>query len=202
MCLPLIPPSRIQTPPRTNTTTHAWKAWSRGRRESGNTAEQWASDLRTISTIFACLAVEGSGEEGNTSNDARLYNDIFQRLQRRVYSYEGTIRQFLVDDKGMVLIACYGIVAHENDAERATRCAMGISNDLLEIGITSSAGVTTVSDVCVERGIMIARPLVLLLVLMMVLQLLPPKSRLTVLPSRRETSSVASLGPRHGANMR
>ena len=79
-------------------------------------------------------------------DDARLYNDIFQRLQRRVYSYEGTIRQFLVDDKGMVLIACYGIVAHENDAERATRCAMGIANDLLAIGIGSSAGVTTVSE--------------------------------------------------------
>ena len=42
-------------------------------------------------------------------------------MQKRVYGYDGTIRQFLVDDKGMVLVACFGIVAHDNDAERATR---------------------------------------------------------------------------------
>ena len=58
------------------------------------------------------------------------------------------MRQFLVDDKGMVLIACYGLVAHENDSERATRCAMDISNDLTKIGITSSAGVTTGEVYC------------------------------------------------------
>lgn len=34
--------------------------WSRGRRESGNSAEQWASQLRTISILFCCLAIEGS----------------------------------------------------------------------------------------------------------------------------------------------
>ena len=94
--------------------------WSRGRRESGNSAESWASDLRTISTIFCCLAVEG-GEQHEQEEDLRLYQTLFRAMQKRVYSYDGTIRQFLVDDKGMVLIACYGLVAHENDAERATR---------------------------------------------------------------------------------
>ena len=104
-------------------------------------------------------------------------------MQRWVYSYEGTIRQFLgglslpclysrpdfsvpltqptliplsddllltriVDDKGMVLIACFGLVAHEDDAERATRCAMEIARDLLMSGVTSSAGVTTGEVFC------------------------------------------------------
>ncbi len=125
--------------------------WSRGRRESGNTAESWVSDLRTISTIFCCLAVESGGMgvgEADAKQDAELYNELFRTMQRRVYSFEGTIRQFLVDDKGMVLIACYGIVAHDNDAERATRCAMGIADDLEKIGISSSAGVTTGEVFC------------------------------------------------------
>ena len=42
----------------------------------------------------------------------------------------------------------YGIIAHENDAERATRCAMGIASDLKERGVTSSAGVTTGEVYC------------------------------------------------------
>ena len=127
--------------------------WSRGRRESGNTAEAWASNFRTISTVFCCLAVEGSAESdrmaGLGGSDLELYDEIFRTMQTRVYSYEGTIRQFLVDDKGMVLIACYGIQAHENDAERATRCAMGIASDLAaKFDISSSAGVTTGDVYC------------------------------------------------------
>ena len=126
--------------------------WSRGRRESGNSAEQWASDLRTISTIFCCLAIEGqgggSGGDVDADKDAELYNELFRKMQKRVYSYEGTIRQFLVDDKGMVLIACFGIVTHENDAERATRCAMDIASDLKKIDVSSSCGVTTGEVFC------------------------------------------------------
>ena len=124
--------------------------WSRGRRESGNSAEQWASDLRTISTIFCCLAIEGGSgaTEEDAHHDAELYDNIFRKMQRRIYSYDGTIRQFLVDDKGMVLIACYGLVAHENDAERATRCSMDIASDMQQIGISSSAGVSTGQVFC------------------------------------------------------
>ena len=81
-------------------------------------------------------------------HETNLFNDIFRKMQRRVYSYEGTVRQFLVDDKGMVLIACFGIVAHENDAERATRCAMDIEHDLIKESITSSCGVTTGEVFC------------------------------------------------------
>ena len=114
--------------------------------------EQWASELRTISTIFCCLAVEAHGEEQGgfdaVERNAALYNDLFCTMQRRVYSYEGTIRQFLVDDKGMVLIACYGILAHDNDPERATRAAMGISEDLERLNISSSSGVTTGKVFC------------------------------------------------------
>ena len=144
--------------------------WSRGRRESGNSAEEWASDLRTISTIFCCLAVEGhkGGTDEGDQRDAELYNDIFKRIQLTVYSYDGTIRQFLVDDKGrlaskgkieakrpqlifdlntassgMVLIANFGIRMHEDDAERATRCSMALRDELNRIQVGSSCGVTT-----------------------------------------------------------
>ena len=58
------------------------------------------------------------------------------------------MRQFLVDDKGMVLIACFGLVAHEDDAERAVRCAMDISMDLERRSIVSSSGVTTGDVYC------------------------------------------------------
>ena len=53
--------------------------WSRGRRESGNSAEQWVSDLRTISTLFTCLAVEGDGgeAEADAEIELELYTGLF-----------------------------------------------------------------------------------------------------------------------------
>ena len=127
------------------------QTWSRGRRESGNSAEQWASDLRIISTIFCCLSIEeddGMDAETDSNRDLMLYDSLFRMMQRRVYSYDGTIRQFLVDDKGMVLIACYGIVSHSDDAERAARCSMNIADDLRKGRIISSCGVTTGEVFC------------------------------------------------------
>jgi hypothetical protein len=43
-----------------------------------------------------------------------------------LYQYDGVVRQFLVDDKGSVLIGVFGTPpnAHENDPARAVLAAM------------------------------------------------------------------------------
>ena len=59
--------------------------WSRGRKTSGMSAKQWASDLRTISTIFTCLAVEGEGgndSESSAERDLELYDSLFKSMQK------------------------------------------------------------------------------------------------------------------------
>ena len=55
--------------------------WSRGRRESGNSAEQWASDLKTISTTFTCLIVEGLGNDGLGQDDLSMYGKCACQIQ-------------------------------------------------------------------------------------------------------------------------
>lgn len=66
-------------------------------------------------------------------------------MQKIIYRYAGTLRQFIVDDKGSVLIAAWGLppLAHENDPERAVLAALGISETLFKLGIMTSIGVTT-----------------------------------------------------------
>ena len=129
------------------------ETWSRGRRESGNTTEQWVSDLRTVSVLFCCLGLEQQIKERvDAEGRCELFQGIFLVLQRAVYKHGGVVRQFLVDDKGCVLIAVFGLVAHENDPERATRCAMSINKHLQRMQIISSIGVTTGKVFCGESG--------------------------------------------------
>ena len=59
--------------------------WSRGRRQSGHSAEQWVSDLRTISIFFTGLAVETNTD---AEGELELYNSIFRTMQKRIYNYE------------------------------------------------------------------------------------------------------------------
>ena len=56
----------------------------------------------------------------------------------------GIIRQLLVDDKGTVLIAVFGVppFSHEDDALRGTRAAMAMQTELYKLGFLSAIGVT------------------------------------------------------------
>eukprot|EP00002_Diphylleia_rotans_P020458 TRINITY_DN3969_c0_g2_i1.p1 TRINITY_DN3969_c0_g2~~TRINITY_DN3969_c0_g2_i1.p1 ORF type:complete len:2015 (-),score=364.82 TRINITY_DN3969_c0_g2_i1:559-6603(-) len=75
-------------------------------------------------------------------------------IQKVLVAYEGTVRQFMIDDKGCVLIAAFGLppFSHENDCERATRAAMKARADLQSSGYQSKIGVTTGRAFCGSVG--------------------------------------------------
>eukprot|EP00004_Rigifila_ramosa_P015825 TRINITY_DN3703_c0_g1_i1.p1 TRINITY_DN3703_c0_g1~~TRINITY_DN3703_c0_g1_i1.p1 ORF type:complete len:1880 (+),score=473.42 TRINITY_DN3703_c0_g1_i1:814-5640(+) len=58
---------------------------------------------------------------------------------------EGTLRQFIVDDKGCVLIAAFGLppLSHEDDPTRALHAALEIKVHLKRLRVTASIGITT-----------------------------------------------------------
>jgi len=75
-------------------------------------------------------------------------------MQEAVYSFEGTIRQFIIDDKGSVLIAAWGLppLSHEDDPARALRASMLIQKNLKALSVGNSIGVTTGKAFCGAVG--------------------------------------------------
>ncbi len=83
---------------------------------------EWLSVLRPMTALF--IGVEGLQYE--QSDAVSRIHDFFRTTQQTLYHYEGTLRQFVVDDKGTVVMALFGAppLAHEDDPKRAALCAL------------------------------------------------------------------------------
>lgn len=82
------------------------------------------AEMRIINVIFVNLDfIYVSGEK-----ELQLLQEAVTAMQKEIYQYDGTVRQFLVDDKGSVMIGVFGTPpnAHEDDASRAVMTAIGI----------------------------------------------------------------------------
>eukprot|EP00002_Diphylleia_rotans_P000566 TRINITY_DN10292_c0_g1_i2.p1 TRINITY_DN10292_c0_g1~~TRINITY_DN10292_c0_g1_i2.p1 ORF type:complete len:1632 (-),score=342.89 TRINITY_DN10292_c0_g1_i2:400-5295(-) len=113
------------------------------------------AELRSCSIVFISMM-----NMSNINQESfKQLQEALVRIQEVVQSSEGTLRQFLVDDKGCVAILIYGMVgsSHEDDPIRAVRSAVSLSNSLSKIGIQSSAGCTTGKVFCGDVGSHIRR---------------------------------------------
>lgn len=79
---------------------------------------------------------------------------IITAVQTALKHYEGVIRQFIIDDKGTVLIAAFGLphYSHEDDPLRAVKSAMEIQQTLKASSIQTSIGITTGTAFCGSIG--------------------------------------------------
>ena len=61
-----------------------------------------------------------------------MVQEVVVRVQERLYKYRGTMRQFLVEDKGSTFIGAFGVppYSHHDDAQRAVQCAMEMKEAL------------------------------------------------------------------------
>eukprot|EP01125_Pyxidicula_operculata_P003722 TRINITY_DN1498_c1_g1_i1.p1 TRINITY_DN1498_c1_g1~~TRINITY_DN1498_c1_g1_i1.p1 ORF type:complete len:1676 (-),score=371.59 TRINITY_DN1498_c1_g1_i1:567-5594(-) len=110
--------------------------------------DNFLAELRRISVIFVNLELQYS-------------NDVLPKLQsgmcamqEAIYQYEGTVRQFIIDDKGSVLIAAFGLppLAHEDDPIRAVKSSILLREKLKQLGIGTSIGITTGRVFCGAVG--------------------------------------------------
>ncbi|GAM22380.1 hypothetical protein SAMD00019534_055550 [Acytostelium subglobosum LB1] len=110
----------------------------------------YLAELRYISVIFVNL----SYGVPDPVKDLDTLQAIVSQTQTIVYKYEGTVRQFIIDDKGCVLIACWGMpgVSHEDDPSRAVEAAMEIVVNLFKLKVISTVGVTTGKCFCGDVG--------------------------------------------------
>jgi class 3 adenylate cyclase/tetratricopeptide (TPR) repeat protein len=110
----------------------------------------WLAELRRITALF--VRVPGI--------DYRAV-DALDRLQAAMTAanaslaeLQGSLRQFVVDDKGTVLVAAFGLppATHEDDVIRGVLAASAIQNDLRRLGFIPSVGVATGRAFCGPVG--------------------------------------------------
>jgi class 3 adenylate cyclase len=107
------------------------------------------AELRQVSVLFArytgvdlAAAANGSCAEAIDSG-----HHLMLHVQRAIYTWEGSINKFMVDDKGLVVLCVFGLppMAHADDAKRAAAAAKMLTDNTEELGpsVTCSVGVTS-----------------------------------------------------------
>jgi class 3 adenylate cyclase len=114
-------------------------------------AETWGSELRQLSVLFVNLGLKEHDFFAAAQYDDAMQtvHTVLQTVQQSVYSYEGSVNKFLMDDKGSTLLAVFGLppLAHENDATRAVLASLSICEKLFELEKLASVGITTGTDI-------------------------------------------------------
>ncbi|PRP89777.1 hypothetical protein PROFUN_00119 [Planoprotostelium fungivorum] len=139
-----------------------------------STTSYWHSELRQVSVVFILLdgivkASENDHDRARWSrtmttdsllgeyvhepitDDSELLGkiqDVFLEIQRTVLDAGGTIRQFILDDKGPVCIAVFGMPAQGDDTHRSVVSSMRIHQWLTRHDVDHSIGITTGRAFC------------------------------------------------------
>ena len=87
-------------------------------------------EMKNVAVMFADVSgFTAMSEEMDPEEVTNIMNECFQRLVAMVDKYDGTVNKFIGD----CVMAIFGApVTHENDEERAVRCALDMLNEIKE----------------------------------------------------------------------
>lgn len=108
------------------------------------------SELREVTTLFLKLDTYSH----LVHKDLRTLQPFFFGMQEILGQCGGFLRQFLVDDKGCVFIAVWGVpkASYPNNCSRAISCAIQASVHASSVGHTCSIGISTGHAYCGTVG--------------------------------------------------
>jgi class 3 adenylate cyclase len=104
------------------------------------------SEIRTVTTLFLKLDSYSTKKFSHLTS----LNPFFSAMVDCLVACGGMLRQFLIDDKGCVLIALWGVptASHSNNCCMAVRCSVMMRTRATELNETVSIGLTTGSVYC------------------------------------------------------
>ena len=110
----------------------------------------YLAELREVTTMF----MSWDSYDEIKHRDLLSLQEHFTTAQEVLASSGGFIRQFLIDDKGCVLIACWGVptASHPDNTRRALCAGAIIGYKLDELGMKTSVGITTGNVFCGSVG--------------------------------------------------
>ncbi|MFN8413483.1 MAG: adenylate/guanylate cyclase domain-containing protein [Anaerolineales bacterium] len=99
----------------------------------------WLAELRRITSLFINIP------EMTRGTDPEIAQKLAQILQSSIYRYEGSVNKIAVDEKGVSLLAAFGLppFSHEDDPLRGVLAAQDIKKSISELGYTSFIGIAT-----------------------------------------------------------
>lgn len=115
----------------------------------------YLAELREVTTMF----MSWDSYDVEKHRDLLSLQVYFLAAQKVLSESGGFIRQFLIDDKGCVLIACWGVptASHPDNTRRALCAGAIIGQKLSELGMETSVGITTGNVFCGSVGSYIRR---------------------------------------------
>jgi class 3 adenylate cyclase/predicted ATPase len=107
----------------------------------GEELQEWLAVLRPMSVLFIGV----TGIDYAQVNAIERLHAFLRATQEIIHRYEGSINKLAVDDKGTIALALFGAPphAHEDDPERALRCALDLQTMAEAQGLQLAIGVTT-----------------------------------------------------------
>src|SRR5207247_723134 len=102
---------------------------------------EWIAELRRVTVLFMHL----EGFDYTADEVVDQLQAAHASLRAAITAHGGNLHQFIVDDKGTVLIAVFGLPtsSHEDDVLRATRAALRLEAEAEQLGLAGSIAVAT-----------------------------------------------------------
>ena len=115
----------------------------------------YLAELREVTTMF----MSWDSYDDVIHQDLLLLQIYFIAAEKVLAESGGFIRQFLIDDKGCVLIACWGVptASHPDNTRRAMCAGATLKYDLNLLGMKTSIGITTGNVFCGSVGSYVRR---------------------------------------------
>ena len=115
----------------------------------------YLAELREVTTMF----MSWDSYDDVIHEDLLLLQIYFIAAEKVLAESGGFIRQFLIDDKGCVLIACWGVptASYPDNTRRAVCAGAILKHDLDLLGMKSSVGITTGNVFCGSVGSYVRR---------------------------------------------
>ncbi|MFN3603740.1 MAG: adenylate/guanylate cyclase domain-containing protein [Leptonema sp. (in: bacteria)] len=112
--------------------------------------DSWHIDFLQVSILFIKV---GSNRMENLSKIEKV-QEIMMVVQKCIYTYEGSINRFGVDDKGAVILTAFGLppLIHSDDPIKTIEAAIYVEKELQNIGYDSKMGIATGKVLCGTVG--------------------------------------------------
>lgn len=106
----------------------------------------WVDEFRTVTSVFVkVLPLDPPPGTSDWLLDCEVLHGAVSNMQSIVLRHEGQVCNFLMDDKGIIFFAAFGLPphSHPDDPVRAVKVARHMSLSAAEHGISCSIGVCT-----------------------------------------------------------
>ena len=105
--------------------------------------ESWCKEIRMLGIMFLNLKVDLS--QTRTDEGIQRIQTIVKTVQRCVYRTRGGLNKFLMDDKGSVMLICWGLppLSAHDDHMRSVFTGLTLINELKKYNCGAYMGVTT-----------------------------------------------------------